>query len=219
MTGPLLSLSHAGVRLDDRLVLSDVTLEVPSEGMSVLCGPNGGGKTTLLRLMAGLLRPSEGYVERAPGLTVGYLPQMRDTDRHFPVTVRQVVSSGLLGRKPVWRSFAPEHRRRVTAILERMGLCDVAGRSMGELSGGQRQRVLLARALVSEPRLLLLDEPDTHLDVASRTFLYGVLAVEARVRAVVVVSHDERLVALQPCSRVFRVEEGTLKVFPETCGA
>lgn len=210
MTGPLLRLTRVGIRFGTRRVLTDISLDIPPAGLIVLGGPNGGGKTTLLRIMAGLLRPTEGLVERADGLTTGFLPQVRDIDRHFPVTVEQVVLSGLLGDKPIWRPFTPEHRRRAAAMMERMRLGGLDRRGIGELSGGQWQRVLLARAMVGEPRLLLLDEPETHLDTASKTFLYDFLTEECAARSVVMVSHDERTAALAACSAICRVEQGRL---------
>lgn len=210
MTGPLLQLTRVGMDFGTRRVLTDVTLDIPPVGLTVLGGPNGGGKTTLLRIMAGLLRPTGGRVARADGLTTGFLQQVRDIDRHFPVTVGQVVLSGLLGGKPIWRPFTPEHRRRAAAMLERMQLGGLDRRGIGELSGGQWQRVLLARAMVGEPRLLLLDEPETYLDTTSKQFLYDFLTEECAARAVVVVSHDERLAALADSSAVYRVEQGRL---------
>lgn len=214
MNDGLLTFRGVGMRFAARHVLSDINLRVGAGDVLVLRGANGGGKTTLLRLMAGLLRPTEGQIERAQRLTVGYLPQVRAIDRRFPVTVSQIVRSGLLGGKPVWRPFDRKHRRQTAEMLERMHLSHLADCGIDALSGGQWQRTLLARAIVGEPQLLLLDEPDTHLDAPSRDFLYDLLRTEAGKRAIVAVSHDRALTEALPQARTACVEEGHL-FFPD----
>lgn len=190
MNTPLLRIENVTLRYDEKVVLSRTSLTVMPHTMLLLHGPNGGGKTTLLRLMAGLLRPTEGRVVRTDGLTIGYLPQYRDIDRRFPITVGEVVLSGLEGEKPLWRNFTPQQRQRATDALRRFELSPIADKLIDALSGGQWQRTLLARAWVSRPQLLLLDEPDTHLDAENKQMLYHLLKEEVSERAIVMVSHD-----------------------------
>lgn len=186
----LITLRDVSLAYGRRRVITGFSATVEPDDFIVVTGLNGSGKTTLLRLLAGLSRPAEGEVTRREGLVVGYLPQRRDIDRSFPVTVSQVVLSGLHCRKPWWKPFTSEHRRQAADTLAAFGLSALAGRSVDRLSGGQWQRTLLARALVSRPHLLLLDEPDTHLDAASRDDLCRYLAEWSRRCAVVVVSHN-----------------------------
>lgn len=186
----LLYLHHVGMDFGERKVLADVSLGLRRGDFWVLTGPNGGGKTTLLRIMAGLLRPSAGQVERAKDLRIGYLPQYRRIDRSFPITVREVVRSGLLARASMW-SPTPRHLlSRCDEWLETMEIEALADRPIEKLSGGQWQRTLLARAMVSQPDLLLLDEPETHLDAEGKQMLGRLLESWRGNLSIVVVSHE-----------------------------
>lgn len=189
----LLTLTDVHLDYGTRKVLRGVTASIRSDDYIVLTGPNGGGKTTLLRLMAGLLKPTAGNVERAAGLRIGYLPQYRRIDRQFPITVRQVVHSGLLSRHRLLARPRREDREYLDETMKKLRLAALVDRPIATLSGGQWQRVLLARALVGRPDLLLLDEPDTHLDRAGRDFLYALLEKERTHCAIVLVSHDASL--------------------------
>ncbi len=208
MSEPLLEIRNATLAYERKEVLTDVVLTLAAHDFCVLRGPNGGGKTTLLRLMAGLLPASSGVVRRKKGLVLGYLPQYRSIDRHFPITVAEVVRSGLGCRKPLFGRFSSEWQQQAQEVMNRLGIADLAQQPIEELSGGQWQRTLLARALVSRPELLLLDEPDTHLDIETKTLLYEVLDEESRRCAIVVVSHDEDLTSRFPQSRVLSVAGG-----------
>lgn len=187
----LLRLSHIVAGFDGKVVLEDVNLSLVPNEFLVLTGANGGGKTTLLRVIAGLLAPMRGERWVREGLTIGYLPQYRSIDRQFPITVGQVVLSGLQNRKSLWGRFSKEHKERCKDVLRRFDLEHLYGRPIDALSGGQWQRVLLARAIVSQPDVLLLDEPDTHLDRRGKSFLYDLIERERKTSAVVLVSHDE----------------------------
>lgn len=189
MNKQLLGIHNVCLSYGERHVLCHIEARVNQGDCIVLVGPNGGGKTTLLRLLAGLLPPTAGYIERAPAV-VGYLPQYRHIDRQFPTTVGDIVLSGLSCRKRIWQRFTAAHRQRVAETLEQFSLGALADRPISDLSGGQWQRTLLARAFVSNPDLLLLDEPETHLDDAARAHLYDLLQQYARQCAMVVVSHD-----------------------------
>ncbi len=164
---PLLRLTDVGHSYGGAPVLSHVDLDVTRGQFTGIVGPSGSGKTTLLKLLVGMLRPSAGRIERGPDLRVGYVPQVESVDWHFPATVQQVILMARPGRRLApWAS--PAERRRVEAVLERLGLGGLAERHIRELSGGQQQRVFVARALVRDPDLLLLDEPTSGVDVRTR---------------------------------------------------
>ncbi len=176
--------------------LAGVNLRIRRGDFLAILGPNGGGKSTLLKLLLGLLEPQQGRVRLfggAPGQMlerVGYLPQFSDMGRDFPITVLEVALMGLLGRRTLgWRHTRADLARARRA-LERVGTLDLAQRRVSSLSGGQRQRVLIARALITEPDLLLLDEPTASVDAEGKSQLYDVLKELNRDITVVMVSHD-----------------------------
>lgn len=177
-------------------VLEQANLSISDKEFICMVGPNGGGKTTLLKLLLGLLQPQSGSISifgEAP-LTgrkwIGYLPQHASLDAQFPVTALDVV---LMGRLGMTRGFGPYRKADRSAaldMLDRVGLSQLAKRPLASLSGGQRQRVLIARALVSAPKLLLLDEPTSSLDDYVERELYDLLQELNQDMAVVVVTHD-----------------------------
>ncbi len=173
------------VRLDGHEVLSGVSMRVEAGEIVTILGPNGSGKSTLLRALLGILRPAEGAVVRQEGLRVGYVPQRLAVDRSLPMTVRRFLSL------PSRVGDA-----EAAAALERVGVPEVAGRQMGDLSGGQFQRVLLARALLSRPQLLVLDEPTQGLDQPGEAAFYRLIEEVRRETgvAVLMVSHDLHVV-------------------------
>ncbi len=182
------SFTYAGVD-----VLRDVSFEFHEGDFVGIIGPNAGGKTTLLKLILGLLRPGSGSIrvlgvspDEARGL-VGYVPQYAHFDRSFPIRVRTAVTMGTLGRDRMRDTVAND---AVDRALEQVELHEVADRQMGSLSGGQLQRALIARALVTEPRLLLLDEPTASLDTRIGRSVYELLEELAEKITVVLVSHD-----------------------------
>ena len=180
----------------DETVLDDVTFSVPPGEFLALLGPNGGGKTTLLKLLVGLLRPSAGTIRllgtsREKALDrVGYVPQDTNVNKDFPVTVEQVVLMGCLDRGRWFGRAGKEERLAAQEALERMELLPLARRRLGHLSQGQRQRVLIARALATEPELLLLDEPTSSVDPSAQSALYELLRELNETVTVIVVSHD-----------------------------
>jgi zinc transport system ATP-binding protein len=157
-----------------RLVLRDVDLRVEAGEFVAIAGPNGGGKTTLLRLVLGLERPTRGRVRVADRARIAYLAQRSEVGVHAPVTVRELVEAGRAAMRMVGR-LRPEDREAVDAAIERVGLSALARRPLTRLSGGQQQRAFIAKALAAEPRLLVLDEPTTGVDVESQEALAGLL--------------------------------------------
>jgi ABC-type Mn2+/Zn2+ transport system ATPase subunit len=170
-------------------VLEHVSLEAhPGQSVCVL-GPNGGGKTTLFRVLLGELEPTSGRVEL--GGRPAYMAQTERTRLDFPVTALDVALMGTLAAGRWWLPPRRSEREAAAAALDRVGLADAAGIRFGELSGGQRQRALLARALVQDARVLLLDEPLSGVDPASATLIAGVFdELRAEGRTLLVASHD-----------------------------
>jgi zinc transport system ATP-binding protein len=195
-----------------------VSLTVGEHDFLGITGPNGGGKTTLLKVMLGLLKPSKGCVcfyrdgRPVPALGIGYLPQVNRIDRRFPISVREAVASGLMaGKRPLQR-FSVADGQRIDEVLAQMGLETLAKRAVGELSGGELQRVLLGRAIVSQPEVLVLDEPDTYVDRQFEQRLYALLDDFSRKAAVILVSHDGA--AMQPRVKHVAHVNGTLRYYP-----
>lgn len=185
-------------------MLESVSFELEQGRFAALIGPNGAGKTTCLRLLLGLLKPSRGSVEvfgRPAGRLdrpLGYVPQRVRIPQGFPLTVREMVLMGRYGLIGIGRRAGPDDYRAVDDALDKVGLSDMAGRRYQDLSGGQQQRALIARALVGEPLLLLLDEPTASLDAAARARFYTLVCdlQHERGLTLLVASHDLEDVAL-----------------------
>ncbi|MBN1197136.1 MAG: ABC transporter ATP-binding protein [Candidatus Aminicenantes bacterium] len=179
-------------------VLEDVNFSVYLHDFIGIVGPNGSGKTTLLKVILGLLPPWRGKIRYFRGgnevdrFSMGYMPQLTRVDPDFPITVADIVRSGLMSRGGNQPGDSAVQR-----VMERMGIADLRRRPLGELSGGQRQRVFLARAIVSSPPLLLLDEPDTYVDRDFGREFYETLTELNRDMAILMVSHDLGMIASQ----------------------
>jgi len=194
---PVVELERVSFGYDGRRpVLEDVTLRIARLDFVSVIGPNGGGKTTLLKLLLGLLEPDEGTVQ-VLGTTpvrarprIGYMPQLAALDPSFPVQVVDVVLMGRLGVRSGLGRFDLNDRRAAVRALDRVGLAGLERRPFSALSGGQRQRVLLARALASDPELVLLDEPAASLDQKVEQTFFELLVELNQLSTVVLVSHD-----------------------------
>ena len=178
-------------------VLHHINLTVEEGDFVSIIGPNGGGKSTLLKLILGLLSPSRGTVRikgrppRAAMASIGYMPQHFNHHHHFPATALDIVLMGCHDPRQRLRFGAGKQRRRQgMAVLERLGVADFAGRRIADLSGGQRQRILIARALVSQPELLILDEPTSNIDTKGQTELYQLLQELNQELTIITVSHN-----------------------------
>jgi zinc/manganese transport system ATP-binding protein/zinc transport system ATP-binding protein len=202
---PAIEVERMGCAFGQSVVLQDVSLSVRPGAFVGIVGPSGAGKTTLLRALLGAVTPTEGVVrifgERVGGghvPRVGYVPQLETVDWNFPVTVREVVAMGLAVEggffSVPWLSKA--QKRNIQSLLDRLGIGDLAERHIRDLSGGQQQRVFLARALVREPRLLLLDEPTSGVDIKTRHDVLHLLAdLNHEGVTVVLTTHDLNSVA------------------------
>ena len=176
--------------------LKDVNLSVYDNDFIGVIGPNGGGKTTLAKLLVGLLKPTKGRIvlsqQRSDGLQniIGYLPQINRFDTRFPISVIDVVLSGLISEKGLLFRFGRKDKAKALALLEQMGIAYLKNKPIGELSGGQMQRVFLCRAIITSPKLLILDEPNTFVDNQFEADLYETLKQLNRQMAIMIVSHD-----------------------------
>jgi ABC-type Mn2+/Zn2+ transport system ATPase subunit len=187
----LIRLESASVAYDGLPAVEEADLAVNAGDYIGIVGPSGSGKTTLLKLLAAAVAPTDGRAVRRPGLRAGYVPQVESVNWHFPVTVAEVVlMAGDRHRLLPWPSHT--ERRRARVILERLGIGDLERRHIRSLSGGQQQRVFIARALMGSPHVLLLDEPTSGVDVATRhdvLHLLHELNHDAGI-AVVITTHD-----------------------------
>ena len=202
MAEAVVELEGVWFSFNGRTILRDVDLTVKRGDFMGMIGPNGGGKTTLIKLMLGLLRPVKGRIRilgrppRKASHRVGYVPQNTHINPEFPISALDVVLMGQL--QPGSRRIRHSRQDRVVAheALDKMGMSPYCHRRIGELSGGQRQRVFIARALVCEPEILLLDEPTAHIDTKGQTDLYQLLETLNQEMTILVVSHD--LLLLSP---------------------
>ena len=206
-----IAIESADLGYAGRPVLRGVSLAIrPGEFVAVL-GANGSGKTTLLRSLLGFLPPLAGRVERAPGLRIGYVPQRETLDARYPLSGADVALLGTYGDLPFWRGVPASARERTRAALAACGAQDFARRRYAELSGGQRQRILIARALATDPSVLLLDEPTAGVDQLSEVAILDALAGLRRdfSLAVWLVTHHEEALRGR-VDRVARVADGAV---------
>ncbi|RHL03795.1 MULTISPECIES: metal ABC transporter ATP-binding protein [Bacteroides] len=237
MSTPLIEIKNLSAGYDSRTVLRNVNLTVYDRDFLGIIGPNGGGKTTLIKCILGLLKPTAGEIlysdkrfvasdkqrgtAQRPALTtnrsvlkMGYLPQYNSIDRKFPITVEEVILSGLSSQKSLISRFTATHREKARQVIARMGLEGLEKRAIGALSGGQLQRALLGRAIISDPALVVLDEPSTYIDKRFEARLYELLAEINHDCAIILVSHDIGTV-LQQVKSIACVNE-TLDYHPDT---
>ncbi len=185
MTQPLLEVSSVTLKLNNRILLENVNLKIARGEILTIIGPNGAGKTTLLRVALGLLQPTSGSINLKSGLTIGYMPQRVHLDPTFPLTVKRLL-----------KLADNNNSGQMLPLLQEVGATHVIDSEMQNLSGGELQRVMLARALMREPDLLVLDEPVQGVDVHGQTELYQLISRirDQRGCAVLMVSHDLHLV-------------------------
>lgn len=196
MEKPLIEIKNLSFTYTDQRVLDRIDFSIREKDFIAMIGPNGGGKSTLLKLMLGLLKPTKGSI-RVLGREaskashfIGYVPQDIHINRNFPITAMDVVLMGKLNPKKRFSRETKKDREEAMMALKRMEMADHAFKKIGELSGGQRQRVFIARALVTRPRILFLDEPTASIDSKGQADFFRLLRSLNRAIAILVVSHD-----------------------------
>lgn len=195
MSTPLVSLRNVSVRYDGCEALQNADLDIYPDDFLGVIGPNGGGKTTLIRAILGIV-PYTGSIVFSSELfqgrerSIGYMPQITEFDRSFPITIEEVVLSGLQGRKGFFGRYTNTDKSKAKELLAATGIGDTTRKPVGEVSGGQLQRALLCRAIISDPKLLILDEPANFVDNKFENELYRTLCRLNGRMAVLMVSHD-----------------------------
>jgi zinc transport system ATP-binding protein len=188
----LLEIKNLSAGYDNNIVLENISMEVFSGDFIGVIGPNGGGKTTLIKTILGLIKPVSGEMTLHISKTnIGYLPQVNQIDKRFPITVIDVVRSGK-ANSALFSSFHKntEEKEKAESLLSEMGISHIRNKAIGELSGGQMQRVFLCRALMNQPELLVLDEPSTYVDNNFEGELYLKLKELNEQMAIILISHD-----------------------------
>lgn len=215
-----IELDHISASYGEKVVLKNISLTVTDRDFLGIIGPNGGGKTTLIKTILGLKKISAGHIrfyhkgQQSDHITMGYLPQYNSIDKKFPISVYETILSGLGGQKSLFTPFSQKDYDQVDNVIGRMGLRGLEKRSVGELSGGQLQRALLGRAVVSNPDVVILDEPSTYIDKRFEAKLYELLEEINQDCAIILVSHDIGTV-LQNVKSIACVNE-TLHYHPDT---
>ncbi|MBR0335879.1 MAG: ABC transporter ATP-binding protein, partial [Alistipes sp.] len=192
---PIVTLNNVTVRYENTIALQNASLNIYSDDFIGIIGPNGGGKTTLIKAILGIIDYSgeitlDASLYRNSERLIGYLPQQSNFDRTFPISVIEVVMSGLQSEKGFFHRYTSHDRHKAMQLLDIAGVADVANKSIGEISGGQMQRALLCRAIIAEPKLLILDEPTNFVDNRFENELYTLLRKLNEHMAIVMVSHD-----------------------------
>lgn len=191
-----ISFNKVSFAYEAQWVLRDVSFDLAKNGFLGIIGPNGGGKTTILRLILGFLSPQQGKIHvmgKAPGkknLSVGYVPQNIDFDPKFPISVNRVAAMGLVRPGSFFPWESADNDLKVAEALKKVGIQHLGKRLFGELSWGQKQRTMIARALVSDPKVLILDEPTASIDSEAEKDIYENLHQLNREMAIIIVSHD-----------------------------
>jgi zinc transport system ATP-binding protein len=220
MPEPIITFEDVSFDYPDRRVLQNVNFKVMAGNYVGIIGPNGGGKTTLLRLILGFLTPSSGVIKvfgQSPQISsqkVGYVPQVLRFDKQFPISVLELVLSGRLSRLPWYGRYSKTDYQAAHTVLEQVGLLDFQHHLFGTLSGGQVQRALIARALVDDPQLLLLDEPTASVDVQAEADIYAILHGLRDKMSIMMVTHDLQT-AINEVREVLCVQGTVLPLQPE----
>lgn len=191
MEKPLIEIKNLSVGYQTQKVLEHVNLNINENDFIGIIGPNGGGKTTLIKALLGLIPTWMGQINmNISKREIGYLPQFNPFDKVFPIRVNEVVLSGLAGQKGLWKRYTAANYELAKNLMEQAGILKIKDKAIGELSGGQMQRALLCRALINQPRLLILDEPSTYVDNQFEHELFEWLEKLNHRMAILMVSHD-----------------------------
>lgn len=221
----IVDLKDVWVYYDEKIVLENINLIVKENDFLGIIGPNGGGKTTLLKVILGLIKPNRGDLKVFGGspennrTLIGYVPQLRQFDLDFPATVLDVVMTGRLNQTRMFRRYSPEDKKIANKVIEEVNMSHLRHHAIGKLSGGERQRVFMARALASEPKLLLLDEPTANVDKNLDTKLWEFFNNLKKTTPIILVTHDISAVSIYvdkiACLNRRLHYQGTKEITPE----
>jgi len=217
---PIFEVKNLFFQANAQKILEDISLTILPGDYCAIIGPNGGGKTTLIRLLLGLGKPTTGEIKLfGQALSrfkrwnkIGYVPQRASQlDQNFPATVLEVVKMGRIAKQGLFRRETQEDRDAIEEAMAKMDVTDIQDKLIGELSGGQRQRVMIARALASKPEVLILDEPNTGVDVVSQQRFYKLLRElnQNENMTIIFITHDIGVIA-DDIGRLFTVNQNLL---------
>ncbi len=191
MNKQLVNIKNVTIGYQSKKVLDSVNMQVNKTDFIGVIGPNGGGKTTLIKSILGLIPIWEGSIDvNIRKSKIGYLPQFNPFDKAFPISVEEVILSGLSGKKHLFKRVNKTDKEHTEVLMKQAGIIHLRSKAIGQLSGGQIQRTLLCRALISKPELLILDEPSTFVDSQFEGELFEWLAELNKQIAIIMVSHD-----------------------------
>ena len=201
MSEPLIEINNLSVYYGKISALRDLNFTVNKNDYIGIIGPNGGGKTTLIKTILGLIKPNKGEIKysnntlKKSNIRMGYVPQINDINRMFPISVNEVVLSGRLTKeiKPLFR-YTEEDEEKVKEVLEIVGLYDLRNRLISELSGGEFQKLLIARALTTNPDILLLDEPTAMVDVMSQRQIFNLIKKLSHNMTIILITHQVQMI-------------------------
>lgn len=209
---PVISFRNVTFTYDKAPTIKHASFDVfPGEFIGII-GPNGGGKTTALKLILGFLKPQDGEVTSTG--TIGYVPQINAYDKHFPITVKEVILTGCLSKMSRWGKYPKEAEAKVEELLETFQLTSLADQAFGSLSGGQAQKTLIARSLISDPQILLLDEPTANIDAQTEKQIFEFLKKLKGKKTILVVTHNFEAI-VQNVERVLCFQHNVSSMLPE----
>jgi len=187
----MVQIENLKVTYDQVVALEHLNLTIEEKEFIGIIGPNGGGKTTLVKAILGLLLPTAGSIQIDRNVVIGYVPQVTTFDKRFPISIQEVILTGHLPKKITlgyrFKGHTLEHAKKV---MNRLGIEMLANRQIGQLSGGQLQRVLIARALMNHPTLLILDEPTASVDETTKKEIYEMLKELNKTMTIIMITHD-----------------------------
>lgn len=211
-----ISVKNLKLSFSNNLVIDDASFDIEAGDFVCIVGANGSGKSTIVKTILKLIKPQSGQVQlKISPKDIGYLPQESQSHEIFPAIVSEVILSGTLGNLGLRICYQETEKQKMLAILKKLGILKLKDKSFAELSGGQKQKVLLARALVSDPKILILDEPSNHLDLKSKKDFYNLLkTLNTEVRmTILIITHDldaEDLIG----NKIIAIEDTQVKIYP-----
>lgn len=197
---------------EKKVIFNNVNFKINKNEFLSIIGPNGGGKSTLVKLILGLLKPQIGNIEYNDDVknSIGYISQNTNINLDFPISVREVIEMGLLKKSLIGFKMNKNLKLKVESIMKKFDLISSADEKISNLSGGQRQKTLIARAMISDPKILVLDEPTSNIDLKSQNEIYNMLKKLSILHSIIVISHDITT-TLEYSSRILHVNRAIVE--------